>query len=453
MNKGKERKKREGKQKKGVGIGVKIVALLLLLAVTALSCMGVLVQTLQSVIVTNDEIVAGQVAEQEKISELSRQFTYINGQVLTHVMTTNSVTMENLSDKILQEITDMEQQMTEFEGLLSEGDARREAFDSASAELAKYKKTVESLLVTSAENKTQAYVSATSNLPMFNEHIESYMNQMLEITGEQMAQAQGQMEQSAARVPMIVAVASLVLLAVVVVIMLGLRIWVIGPVKYATRQVDELVEGIRNNRGDITRRIRVKSGDEVGRLSMAINDLVAQMQTIIRAITESCGHMEEKQTGIISNVEKVNATAEDTTQKLGVMAGGMQSVTEAIGGVQQDTGVLDTTVENMLEGAQDGRNYAADIKDRAGKMKETAAGGNPGDEGDRHGNDGVHRQQQADPQDHGTDGRNPGNCWNNESAGTECVYRGCQSRRSRPGIRSRGGGDPQARRQLQRVSQ
>ena len=372
MNKGKERKKREGKQKKGVGIGVKIVALLLLLAVAALSCMGVLVQTLQSVIVTNDEIVAGQVAEQEKISELSRQFTYINGQVLTHVMTTNSVTMENLSDKILQEITDMEQQMTEFEGLLSEGDARREAFDSASAELAKYKKTVESLLVTSAENKTQAYVSATSNLPMFNEHIESYMNQMLEITGEQMAQAQGQMEQSAARVPMIVAVASLVLLAVVVVIMLGLRIWVIGPVKYATRQVDELVEGIRNNRGDITRRIRVKSGDEVGRLSMAINDLVAQMQTIIRAITESCGHMEEKQTGIISNVEKVNATAEDTTQKLGVMAGGMQSVTEAIGGVQQDTGVLDTTVENMLEVAQDGRNYAADIKDRAGKMKATA---------------------------------------------------------------------------------
>lgn len=107
MNKGKERKKREGKQKKGVGIGVKIVALLLLLAVAALSCMGVLVQTLQSVIVTNDEIVAGQVAEQEKISELSRQFTYINGQVLTHVMTTNSVTMENLSDKILQEITDM----------------------------------------------------------------------------------------------------------------------------------------------------------------------------------------------------------------------------------------------------------------------------------------------------------------------------------------------------------
>lgn len=313
------------------------------------SCVGVLVWTLQSVIGTSDQIVSEQVAEQEKISTLSRQFTYINSQVLTHVMTTNSVTMDTLSEKILQDITDMEQQIEEFGYLLSEGDERKEALDSASAELAKYRKTVESLLVTSAENKTQAYVSATSNLPMFNEHIENYMNRMLEITAQEMEQAQGQMEQSAARVPGIISVASIALLVVVIVIMLGLRLWVIGPVKKATKQVDEL-----------------------GRLAIAINDLVAQMQIIIRAITEGCGQMEEKQADIISNVEKVNATADHTMRNLGVMSRGMQLVTGAIEGVQQDAGVLDHTVENMLEVAQNGRNYAADIKEKAGKMKVTA---------------------------------------------------------------------------------
>lgn len=331
-----------------------------------------LVWTLQSVIGTSDQIVSEQVAEQEKISTLSRQFAYINSQVLTHVMTTNSVTMDTLSEKILQDITDMEQQIEEFGYLLSEGDERKEALDSASAELEKYRKTVESLLVTSAENKTQAYVSATSNLPMFNEHIENYMNRMLEITAQEMEQAQGQMEQSAARVPGIVSVASIALLVVVIVIMLGLRLWVIGPVKKATKQVDELVEGIRCDKGDITKRIHVGSRDEVGRLAIAINDLVAQMQIIIRAITEGCGQMEEKQADIISNVEKVNATADHTMRNLGVMSRGMQLVTGAIEGVQQDTGVLDHTVENMLEVAQNGRNYAADIKEKAGKMKVTA---------------------------------------------------------------------------------
>ena len=374
MDKGKRQRKKDntGKRKRGVGIGIKIMGLLLLLAITAISCVGVLVWTLQSVIGMSDQIVSEQVAEQEKISGLSRQFTYINSQVLTHVMTTNSVTMDTLSEKILQDIADMEQQIEEFGALLSEGDERKEALDSASAELAKYRKTVESLLVTSAENKTQAYVSATSNLPMFNEHIENYMNRMLEITAQQMEQAQGQMEQSAARVPGIISVASIALLVVVIVIMLGLRLWVIGPVKKATKQVDELVEGIRCNKGDITKRIHVGSRDEVGRLAIAINDLVAQMQIIIRAITEGCGQMEEKQADIISNVEKVNATADHTMQNLGIMSEGMQLVTGAIDGVQQDTGVLDHTVENMLEVAQNGRNYAADIKEKAGKMKATA---------------------------------------------------------------------------------
>ena len=374
MDKGKRQRKKDntGKRKRGVGIGIKIMVLLLLLAITAISCVGVLVWTLQSVIGMSDQIVSEQVAEQEKISGLSRQFTYINSQVLTHVMTTNSVTMDTLSEKILQDITDMEQQIEEFGYLLSEGDERKEALDSASAELAKYRKTVESLLVTSAENKTQAYVSATSNLPMFNEHIENYMNRMLEITAQEMEQAQGQMEQSAARVPGIISVASIALLVVVIVIMLGLRLWVIGPVKKATKQVDELVEGIRCDKGDITKRIHVGSRDEVGRLAIAINDLVAQMQIIIRAITEGCGQMEEKQADIISNVEKVNATADHTMQNLGIMSEGMQLVTGAIDGVQQDTGVLDHTVENMLEVAQNGRDYAADIKEKAGKMKATA---------------------------------------------------------------------------------
>lgn len=374
MDKGKRQRKKDntGKRKRGVGIGIKIMGLLLLLAITAISCVGVLVWTLQSVIGMSDQIVSEQVAEQEKISTLSRQFTYINSQVLTHVMTTNSVTMDTLSEKILQDIADMEQQIEEFGALLSEGDERKEALDSASAELAKYRKTVESLLVTSDENKTQAYVSATSNLPMFNEHIENYMNRMLEITAQEMEQAQGQMEQSAARVPGIISVASIALLVVVIVIMLGLRLWVIGPVKKATKQVDELVEGIRCNKGDITKRIHVGSRDEVGRLAIAINDLVAQMQIIIRAITEGCGQMEEKQADIISNVEKVNATADHTMRNLGVMSRGMQLVTGAIEGVQQDTGVLDHTVENMLEVAQNGRNYAADIKEKAGKMKVTA---------------------------------------------------------------------------------
>lgn len=112
------------------------------------------------------------------------------------------------------------------------------------------------------------------------------------------------MEQSAARVPGIISVASIALLVVVIVIIFGTAAVGHRSGEKATKQVDELVEGIRCDKGDITKRIHVGSRDEVGRLAIAINDLVAQMQIIIRAITEGCGQMEEKQADIISNVEK-----------------------------------------------------------------------------------------------------------------------------------------------------
>ena len=74
-----------------------------------------------------------------------------------------------MTGEIEAEIADMDANMAEFAGYLSEGDERKAAFDSLTTEYEKYKKTVTSLLKTSMENKTQANVSATSNLPMFNE--------------------------------------------------------------------------------------------------------------------------------------------------------------------------------------------------------------------------------------------------------------------------------------------
>lgn len=368
----KEKKIRKTRKKRGIGLEMKIMLLILLFAAAAFGCIFILVNKLQSITNVSNEIVTKQVTEQEQISELSREFTYINGQVLTHVMTTNNVTMEELKTKILAEMEQMDTQMDAFSKCLSENDQRRDAFQSAYDVYAKYKRTVESLLETSAANKTQAYVSATSNLPMFNESIEACMDEMLEITESQMDIAHAGMEERAESVPGIVAVASLILALTMLLIMIGIKLWVINPVKGATKQVDELVEGIRNNEGDITRRIRVRSRDEIGRLSMAINDLVSQMQEIIEALQNGCRRMQETQTGISACVEKVNESAANTTQNLTRLSGGMEKVSGAVQEVKEDTLLLGQTVEGMKQVAEEGSSYAAGIKGKAGEMKEVA---------------------------------------------------------------------------------
>lgn len=368
----KTEKEKVTKRKVKSGIEVKIMALILLMAFAAIGCIGILANRLTAVINISDEIVSTQVTEEEKISELSREFTYINSQVLTHVMTTNAVTMQEMQTEIEAEIVKMDGQMEEFQALLGEGDSRQTAFDGAVTEYEKYKKTVTSLLKTSAENKTQAYVSATSNLPMFNEKIEGYMDEMLEATVAEMQNGQKRMEDSAEQIPVILAMSIIALIAVMCIILLFIKIWISRPIKKATKQVDELVDSIKENRGDLTKRISVKSKDEIGRLSMAINDLVSQMQLIIGALVEGCDKLQEKQQAITANVEKVNESAKNNSGSLNQLSYGMEQVSNAVSGVKEDTMAVESSVENMLKTAQDGSTYAADIRNKASQMEERA---------------------------------------------------------------------------------
>ncbi len=367
--------KKDKKSKKGGMRGkleLKIMFLVLLLVVSAFSSMGVLIVNLNSVIGISDEIIGTQVVEEEKISELSRQFTYINSQVLTHVMTTNAVTMESMSKEIQDEMTIMDGMMAEFQSLLVAGDSRQSAFDSANKEWEKYKRTVTSLLETSATDKTKAEVSATSNLPMFNEKIEGYMDEMLTFTMGEMEAGQVKMEKTAAAVPVLVGISAAIVLIVTLVSFVLVKLWISRPIIKATKQVDALVQGIRENHGDLTMRVNVNSQDEIGRLAVAINDLVSQMQKIIAAIMESCQNMVEKQERITVSVESVNEGAKNSSDNIQQVNGEIEQVLASVSEVKEDTIHVEESVGAMLQSAENGTDYAAGIKTKARKMEEEA---------------------------------------------------------------------------------
>lgn len=351
---------------------LKIMLLVMLLVVSAFASMVMLITNLNSVISISNGIIGTQVVEEEKISELSRQFTYINGQVLTHVMTTNAVTMESMTTEIQGEMTLMDEMMTEFQSFLVEGDARQSAFDSANKEWEKYKRTVSSLLETSATDKTKAQVSATSNLPMFNEKIEGYMDEMLAFTLEEMEAGQAKMDSTAAAVPVIVSISAAIVIIVTLLSFVLVKVWISRPIIKATKQVDALVQGIRDNHGDLTIRVNVKSQDEIGRLAVAINDLVGQMQKIIAAIMESCQNMVEKQERITVSVESVNEGAKNSSGNIQQVNGEIEQVLASVSEVKEDTIHVEESVGTMLQSAENGTDYAAGIKQKARKMEEEA---------------------------------------------------------------------------------
>ena len=371
-----EKKVKKATQKKTAkmrgSIELKIMLLVVLLVLSSVGSIALLVSNMNSVVDISNDIINNQVVEEEKISNLSRQYSYINGKVLTHVMQTKSGTMDEIKVEIEDAMASMDEMLAEFAGYLSEDDARKAPYDSAIAEYAKYKRTVESLLVTSKENKAQAQTSAITNLPFFNEKIEGYMNEMLEITSQKMVESQEKMEANVATIPTIIQTAGILVVAVAVVVFIFIKIWISRPIKKATKQVDALVLGIQENQGDLTQRVKVRSKDEIGRLAVAINDLVEQMQKIIAAIMDSSGNLVTKQERISESVEKVNDSVRLNSDNIQQVNGEIEQILASVSEVKDDTIKVESAVSEMLTGAEDGSKYATEIRVKARETEEKA---------------------------------------------------------------------------------
>ncbi|MBQ9973246.1 MAG: methyl-accepting chemotaxis protein, partial [Firmicutes bacterium] len=214
--------------------------------------------------------------------------------------------------------------------------------------------------------------SASTNLPIFNEKIEGYMNEMLDITSQQMADSQANMESNVANIPTIIQTAGVLVAVVAVIVFICIKIWISRPIKKATKQVDALVQSIKDNQGDLTQRVKVSSKDEIGRLAVAINDLVEQMQKIIAAIMDSSGNLVTKQERISESVVKVNDSVRLNSDNIQQVNGEIEQILASVSEVKDDSIKVEGVVSEMLSGAEDGSKYAAEIRVKARETEEKA---------------------------------------------------------------------------------
>lgn len=353
-------------------IGTKIYIQILLLAIVASSVIWFMVMSLEKISDANRKIMEEQVAEVEKISEISRDFSYINGQVLMHVLTVREGDMEKIGENIFARIDALDKKTESFDILLEEDGIRREDFDKFIADYTRYKKTVTSLLNTSMVNKQQANVSATSNLSMFESNIEAYIDSIISFTNEEMDREQESINSTLATVPYI-AFGSFVFFVVIIGInIIVISLTVVRPIKKSTRQINTIVDEIKAERGDLTVRVESKSKDEIGKLSSGINDFLSLVQSIISGMIRCCKELGKQGKIVEESIGNANIRTENISATMQELAAGMEEVAATITMLNEDTLNMEHTVIQMTDKASEGSSYAKDVKLKAQEVERKA---------------------------------------------------------------------------------
>lgn len=147
---------------------------------------------------------------------------------------------------------------------------------------------------------------------------------------------------------------------------------IVNPAKNAKKEIETVIDGINTNHGDLTKRINIRTKDEIAQIAKGVNNLLECLQGILKAIKnesdylqESIREMEDKVVVSDANINDVSSTTEE-------LAASMEEVTSTIIQLNQSASEILEAAEVMNERAIEGSEMAIGIKKTAQEMNDNA---------------------------------------------------------------------------------
>lgn len=147
---------------------------------------------------------------------------------------------------------------------------------------------------------------------------------------------------------------------------------VITPLKKMNGELDLIINSINARRGDLSKRISVKSSNEIGRVSANINEFISKLENIMKITISNSKKLDNSINNVAGKVGTANASACDISVVMEELSAAMEEVTATAHDVNEKTASANGKVNNMADETDGILDYTRDMNERAITLKNTA---------------------------------------------------------------------------------
>jgi len=140
----------------------------------------------------------------------------------------------------------------------------------------------------------------------------------------------------------------IVVSVIVFVIFISLAAWISGSIASPIITATEMLKDIAQGEGDLTKRIRVKTNDEVGEMAKWFNLFIENLKNIIADVSKSTSLVNQASDGLLKIAGELALTSKNTSEKSATVAA-----------AAEETGVSINSVANASEEATSNINIVA----------------------------------------------------------------------------------------------
>ncbi len=163
-----------------------------------------------------------------------------------------------------------------------------------------------------------------------------------------------------------------VIVGVIIFVITSILLSVIKPLKKMNRELDILVNDINLNKGDLSKRISVRSSNEIGRVSSNINEFVSKLESIMKIITATSENLDNSVSNVAKKADATNASAYDISAVMEELSATMEEIAATMRSVDEETANANDKVHNIAEEAGEILNYTNQMNERAVSLEKTA---------------------------------------------------------------------------------
>ena len=305
------------------------------------------------------------------LAEIQKQTQDIHNLGLSHIIAVDLDSMIQLVEKIRSQEDALEKDLESYKTYVTP-DIQKEYNDiQKNYEELKYE-CANVMAFSAAGKKEDAYELANGKISKCADAIESDIESIKKIVNQD-ADAQRQKLTSAYHSSIGTSVVTILIsIAALFSAMVAVLRWVIYPLTNTNREINEIISGIDNRQGDLTRRVTITNNKEVASVGGGINAFMAKLQEIFRMISSNSRDLEGVVNEVRESVQTSNGSVSDLSALTEELSATMQDISDNASRINENTESVAGEVKSIAEKTIEINQYTKEMKEHAEAMEHAA---------------------------------------------------------------------------------
>lgn len=305
------------------------------------------------------------------LAEIQRQIQDIHNLGLSHIIAVDLDSMIQLVEKIRSQEDILEKDLESYKTYVTP-DTQKEYNDiKKNYEELKYE-CANVMAFSAAGKKEDAYELANGKISKCADAIESDIESIKKIVNKD-ANAQRQKLTSAYHSSIGTSIVTILIsIAALFSAMVAVLRWVIYPLANTNREMNEIISGIDNQQGDLTRRVTITNNKEVASVGGGINAFMAKLQEIFRMISSNSRELEGVVNEVRESVQTSNGSVSDLSALTEELSATMQDISDNASRINENTESVAGEVKSIAEKTIEINQYTKEMKEHAEAMEHAA---------------------------------------------------------------------------------